>query len=157
MAAGTVALASPAAAAAALVEGDAQNGTTVRVHPGDRLTVTLGSVAWTIDAPAGSAVVATGPQTTAVTRPGPGAPGTTSRPFLARTVGTATLTASRTTCGEALQCTPAQGHWSMTVRVRAVAVPQLPHTGLPAGQLALLAAGLLVVGSCAVVVGRRPS
>lgn len=154
-----LALALPAAAAA-LVAGDAQNGKTVRVHPGDRLTVTLGSVAWTIDAPPGGTVVATGEQTTAVTRPGPGAPGTTSRGFVARAVGTATLTATRTTCGEALQCTPAQGHWSLRVRVLAAPAPapqQLPHTGQPVSQVALLAAALLLLGSGAVVVGRRPS
>jgi hypothetical protein len=38
--------------------------------------------------------------------------------FLALAPGTAVITASRTTCGEALRCTASQRHFSVTIVVR---------------------------------------
>ena len=148
-----LALAVPAQASSTTTLTGKSKGSTVTVHRGDTVQVTLSSTAWTIEAPHGPALRATGPQTTTFVagptcHPGQGC-GTTQRTFRAVAAGTATLVATRTQCGEALQCTPATSRWQATVRVQAVHVPspqRLPFTGAPVGLLLLLAAGLLVAG-----------
>lgn len=141
----------PAHAASTVTVGDADKGKTVTAHPGEVIAVTLGSTAWTIDAAKGAAVTTQGEQTTAVTRPGPGAPGTTTRHYLAVATGTATISASRQSCGEALKCTPAQAAFSVTINVMPV---NLPRTGSATQTAALAGLGLLVVGGTALVLGK---
>ena len=151
----TLTSAAPALAAASVTAGDAQNKAAITLHPGDSLHVVLKSTAWTIDPAHGRALATRGEQVVAVTRPGPGAPGTTSRSFAAVALGDATVTASRTTCGEALRCTPAQSAYRLTVHV--VAVPTLPRTGVPVGAAVLLGGLLIGVGTAALLLARSRS
>lgn len=141
----------PAHASSTVTVKDSDKGTTVSAHPGDTIVVTLGSTAWTIDAAKGAAITTQGEQTVAVTRPGVGAPGTTSRRYLAVATGSATISASRLSCGEALKCSPEQGAFSVTI---AVAPVTLPHTGAATEAAALAGLALLAVGCAAVVVGK---
>jgi hypothetical protein len=103
---------------------EANNGTTVTMHRGDTLNVTLHSTYWTIQGSSNPTVlVQQGPQTTTPEPPssrrcvpGQGC-GTVSADFLAAAAGNADVTASRTSCGEALRCTPAQSTWTLHVIV----------------------------------------
>jgi hypothetical protein len=104
---------------------EANNGTTMALHRGDTLTVTLHSTYWTIEGSSKPTVlVAQGPATTAGEPPsskrcvpGQGC-GTVTESFTAVGDGTADVTASRTTCGEAMRCTtPAQSRWVLHVVV----------------------------------------
>jgi predicted secreted protein len=142
----------PAAAGTVVTVGDASDGKAVTLHPGDTLVVTLRSTAWTIDAAHGAALRTRGEQVVKVDRPGPGAPGSTSRTFVAAARGDATVTASRTTCGEALKCTPAQGAYLLTAHVEAV--PVLPHTGWDP-EIAALGLLLTVSGGVTLLAGRK--
>lgn len=156
--AGVVALAAPALAASTTVTGK-DKGTTVSVHVGDTLHVSLSSTAWTIAAASSPALVAQGAQSTTFVpgptcHPGQGC-GTTDRTFRAAQAGTAQLVATRTQCGEALQCTGDNGRWSMTVKVLGTVQPRkLPFTGAPVGRLLLLALGLVVTGAWFTRAGR---
>jgi hypothetical protein len=44
--------------------------------------------------------------------------GTQTWNFVAKKVGTYSIAASRTSCGEALQCTGTQGAYQVTIRVK---------------------------------------
>lgn len=109
-------------AAATTHVGDRWNGKTVAVTTGDVVVATLGSTYWAFG-PTPSNLTALGP---AVARPGgPSCPrfpgsgcGTVTKRFRAVRIGSGALTAARTTCGEALQCTRGAGRWRVTVRVR---------------------------------------
>ena len=97
------------------------SGRTVAVVPGVRLVVALDSTYWTFRpvAPAGVLRAVGPPQI--VPRlshcvPGQGC-GTVTAEFLATGTGTATIEATRTSCGEALRCTPAQGDYRVQVLV----------------------------------------
>lgn len=153
-----VALAAPAMAATTTVTSK-DKGATVSVHVGDVLKVSLSSTAWTIDNATGGALVAQGAQSTTFVpgpscHPGQGC-GTTDRGFRAVKAGTAQLAASRTQCGEALQCTGDNGRWSMTVKVLSTVQPRkLPFTGAPVGWLTLLALGLVLAGTWLTRAGR---
>jgi hypothetical protein len=98
------------------------NQTTVTVARGSTITVVLHSTYWTIDPPGGPVLVAAGPQTYApgqgcgATVPGSGC-GAVTLVVRAAAAGTAVITANRTSCGEALRCTPDQSTWRVTVRV----------------------------------------
>jgi len=160
--AGVVVLATPALAAtttASTTVTSKDKGTTVSVHVGDVLKVSLSSTAWTIAGASGPALVAQGAQSTTFVpgptcHPGQGC-GTTDRSFRAVKAGTAQLLATRTECGEALRCTADNGRWAMTVKVLATVQPRkLPFTGAPVGWLALAAAGLLVAGTWVTRAGR---
>jgi LPXTG-motif cell wall-anchored protein len=144
-------MAAPAHAASNVAVGDADKGKTVTAHPGDTIVVTLGATAWTIDPAQGAALTSQGEQTAAVTRPGPGAPGTTTRRYLAVAAGTATIKASRVSCGEALKCSPEQGAFTVTINVMPMT---LPHTGSATQTAALAGLGLLAVGGSALLLGR---
>jgi LPXTG-motif cell wall-anchored protein len=144
----------PAASAATVPAGDGLDHKTVTLQVGDTLVVTLASTAWTIDAASGGALRAQGAQVVAVSRPGPGAPGTTSRTFAAVVPGSARITASRVNCGEALRCNAEQAGYVLTVRVAAAPV-QLPHTGLATRDTLTLGLGLLLVGATGVALGTR--
>jgi hypothetical protein len=101
---------------------DRDKGTTVTVHVGDRLKVVLASTYWTIHKSPKPAVLRTdGEQVTTPELKGcvPGAGcGTASRTFTAVAKGTTTVSASRTSCGEALLCTGGNGKFSVTVVVK---------------------------------------
>ena len=100
--------------------GDAQQGQTVSVRVGQRFEVVLGSTYWTFDPPSDPSVVqgvvapAYSPSPGCV--PGGGC-GTATAEFVAVGPGQATLSASRTSCGEALACGPASGSYKVTVVV----------------------------------------
>ncbi len=100
---------------------ESANGSTVQLTRGDHLQVTLHSTYWQFNGPSDQAVIAadggprTGPGTNCPTYPGSGC-GTVTQTFTAEKAGAAKVTATRTTCGEALACSPPQ-HWSVTVHV----------------------------------------
>jgi len=101
---------------------DRDKGTTVTLHVGDGLKVALASTYWTIhESPKPRVMRTDGAQ---VTTPGlnacvpGGGCGTASRMFTAAAKGTTTVSASRTTCGEALLCTGGNGKFSITVVVK---------------------------------------
>jgi hypothetical protein len=87
------------------------------------VTLTLHNTYWTINGSSNSAVLrATNQQTTAGTPTCHGGPpgtgcGTTSQSFKALSAGVAHITAQRTTCGEALQCSPSPQRYDVTIRV----------------------------------------
>ena len=101
---------------------DRDKGTTVTLHVGDRLKVVLHSTYWTIHKSPRPAVVRTdGEQVTTPASKGcvpGGGCGTATRTFTIVGKGTTTVSASRTTCGEALRCTGGNGKFSVTVVVR---------------------------------------
>ncbi|MCD0484177.1 protease inhibitor I42 family protein [Streptacidiphilus sp. ASG 303] len=108
----------PAAGAVTLDERSA--GTTVRVRTGTAVTVLLHSTYWSI--PAASAPKVLAPAADGATSPGAtcrpgGGCGTTTARFTARQPGTARITASRRSCGEAKPCSPAQSSYDVTVAV----------------------------------------
>ncbi|MDQ1698919.1 MAG: hypothetical protein QOG34_782 [Frankiaceae bacterium] len=95
------------------------NGTTVHVHFGDTVTVTLHSTYWSFLPTGGLALQPFAPAQTAPST-GCGQPvgsgcGTVTASFNVGHVGTTTLRAHRDTCGEALRCTGDQADWSVTV------------------------------------------
>ena len=101
------------------VAGDAENGTTVDLHVGDRLAVTLHSTYWTISSSSNSRVLtAEGPEAVSPAPggcvPGGGC-GTVTMIFDVIGIGSADVTASRASCGEAMLCTGTQGSYKITV------------------------------------------
>jgi predicted secreted protein len=98
---------------------DADNGKTITLSVGQVLIVTLGAYNWTFSPTSNGAVLsqtgATSSQRTSCI-PG-GTCGTTTAQFTAHQPGTSQAIATRTYCGEAIQCTPATGHWAITVNV----------------------------------------
>jgi hypothetical protein len=107
-----------------MVARDNSNGKTVRVSVGDRLELVLASSYWNVDGSTSPAVLRQdgptsylAPPSDCSTMPGSGCvPEQTS--FTALAPGTAVLTASRESCGEALQCAPDQTRFRLTVIVR---------------------------------------
>ena len=102
--------------------GVAQDRLTIKVHVGDTVRVTLDSTEWTFSGSSDAAVllqdgqqaVSPAPPETCV--PGEGC-GTTSAVFRALRAGTATVDASRVSCGEARVCVGAEGKYELTVVV----------------------------------------
>ena len=101
--------------------GDNQNGGTITMHTGQTLIVTLGSTYWTIQGSSDSLVLA--PVGAAITSPescdappGSGC-GTVSQEFRAARSGTAQVTASRVSCGEAMACVGPARQYQVTVQV----------------------------------------
>ncbi|WP_370084951.1 hypothetical protein [Streptacidiphilus sp. MAP12-16] len=99
-------------------------GTTVSIPVGDTVRLVLNSTYWAppissapnVLSPVGRPMTATGSGPGC--HPGSGC-GTVTARFVARTAGTARLTSSRTSCGEAMACTPAQATFTVTVVVTA--------------------------------------
>jgi hypothetical protein len=105
----------------AVVLDEHANQSTVRVVLGNRVELLLHSSYWTNFGSSRSAVVrADGPvrimPTTLKCVPGGGC-NPVQATFTAVTVGTAVLSASRTSCGEALRCGPANSHYHVTIVV----------------------------------------
>jgi hypothetical protein len=101
--------------------GDADNGHTVTAARGDRVVVTLNSTYWKIDGGSDPAVLrqdgdtAYAPAGNCV--PGGGC-GTATASFTAVGAGAARVTASRTSCGEAMGCTGGAGTFFVDVNVQ---------------------------------------
>jgi hypothetical protein len=98
---------------------DSANGTTVNLTTGQTIGLTLRSTYWQINDSSNSSVLAlTGSSVApAYCLPAGSGCGTQSATFTAKSSGTVTITASRTTCGEALACQPNQETYSVTVVV----------------------------------------
>lgn len=102
--------------------GDAQDGKTVTVHVGDTLRLTLGNTAWTIAGSSDSSVLeqqgeqVVSPAARGTCYPGMGC-GTTTAVFKALKKGSASVTATRVSCGEARRCVGAEGQYALTVAV----------------------------------------
>jgi hypothetical protein len=110
----------PTTTPAAVSADEHANHTTLKVAVGTTISVDLHSTYWSaatssapdIVAPAGSPATSPSPSC----RPGGGC-GTVTTTFTARTPGTAHLAASRTICGEALNCGPDQRTYDVTIEV----------------------------------------
>ena len=114
----------PPAISHVVLARDNSNGKTVRVSVGERLELILASDYWNVDPSSSPAVLRQDGQTRYLAPPsdcptmsGLGCiPEQTSFTALAR--GTVVITASRTSCGEAMACRPDQRHFRLTVIVR---------------------------------------
>jgi len=96
------------------------NHTTVTVSKGTLITVTLHSTYWSFHSPSGALSEKGSP----VTKPAPigkcvpgGGCGTVTARFIATRAGTGTISAARTTCGEAMLCRPSQRTYTVKVKV----------------------------------------
>ena len=101
--------------------GERQNNKTVTLKKGQRLQVVLHSTYWQFHGSSDGAVLTLIGRPRARPRltgcvPGAGC-GTVTSVYLAASAGTADVTASRTSCGEALGCTPAASRYTLHVRV----------------------------------------
>lgn len=103
---------------------DNANGKTVRLSVGERLALILSSSYWSVHGSSAPAVVRQDGPGSLLSRPStcPAIPGIGCTPvrfwFTALAPGTAVITASRVSCGEALRCRPDQQRFSVTVVVR---------------------------------------
>ena len=100
---------------------DADNGRTVALHIGEQFQIVLASTYWTFQGSPSPAVVRMDGTPTVQPSPFGCVPGqgcgTATAAFTATGPGTVTLTASRTSCGEAMACTGSAGRYSLTVAV----------------------------------------
>ncbi len=108
-----------------VVVRDGANGHTVALKVGQRLEVVLGSDYWNMQGSSAPRVLRQdGATTTLPTPPDCAAqpPGMGCTPirtdFSALAPGTAVITASRVSCGEAMRCPPGKEHYSLTVVVQ---------------------------------------
>jgi len=101
-----------------LIERD--NHTTVTVPVGTRLDITLASTYWSLSSSSPAILQAAGATRYLRGPCRPGADcGSTQLSVLTRTVGTSEIVGLRTSCGEALRCTPATGRYLVHVHVLA--------------------------------------
>lgn len=106
-----------------VVASDQSNGHTVSLKVGERLELTLASNYWTVRGSSVPRVLRQdGPSS--LLKPPPGCnsiPGLGCIPirtdFSAIAPGTAVITASRGSCGEAMRCPPSREHFALTVVV----------------------------------------
>lgn len=102
--------------------GDTQNGQSISVHVGDTIRITLSTTFWTIAGSSDASVIqeqgeqVVSPAPRGSCFPGMGC-GTTSAVFKAMKAGSATVTATRLSCGEARRCVGAEGNYQLTVVV----------------------------------------
>jgi hypothetical protein len=105
------------------VSSDHANGRKLHVTVGERLDLILSSTYWQLRGSSAPAVLRQDGAAKPMPRPSscPKLPGLGCTPvrtsFLALTPGTAVITASRTTCGEALACAADQRHFRVTIMV----------------------------------------
>ena len=97
-------------------------GTTVTVHVGDHLKLILSNTYWTIQPASDTAVLRSDgrPVTKGTLQgcvPGGGC-GTKTQTFTAVKVGKATVSASRTTCGEVILCAGGSGDYKVSIVVK---------------------------------------
>lgn len=111
--------------AGAITATESANERTIMVHVGDRLSVVLHSTYWTITGSSSSAIMRVEGQPKVAPSPSGCVPGegcgTVTGVFDALAVGTVQITASRTTCGEALLCSASTGTYRLTVVVQSKA------------------------------------
>ncbi len=106
---------------ATLSAGDQDNGHRLTAHVGDHLLLTLNSTYWTVQGSSNPAILRQSGQPLVVPTfggcvPGQGC-GIVRASFDAVAPGAADVTASRTSCGEALACTGGAGSYRVTVLV----------------------------------------
>jgi hypothetical protein len=112
-----------AGGARVIVVRDDANGKTVPARAGDRIELILSSSYWSVTGSSAPRVLREDGPTVLLPRPSscPAIPGLGCVPvrtdFTARTGGTAVITASRSSCGEALRCMPDQTRFTVTVVV----------------------------------------
>jgi hypothetical protein len=103
---------------------DSNNGQSVQVRVGDVVKVTLSSTYWTFDTGSDSSVLkevgdqVITPDPMGSCLPGMGC-GVTTAWYKALSAGSATVSASRVSCGEAMRCVGTQGVYRVTVLVSA--------------------------------------
>jgi hypothetical protein len=110
----------PSVASATANLTDADNGRTVAVTQGTRITVTLGSTYWVFAALSDNGVLRQQGEVSYSPAPGcvpGGGCGTVALTVVAVGAGEEDVVASRTSCGEALRCTGNQGSYRTTVTV----------------------------------------
>lgn len=109
----------PSGQPASFRAGDDQNGTSMTLHPGQTLLVTLASTYWSFQGSSDTQVLAPvgAPVISPASCPPGGGCGTVAQEFRAVGSGTAQVTASRVTCGEAMRCVGASGQYQLTVTV----------------------------------------
>jgi len=115
------AAAAPGPTPATVTAGDQDNGHELSLHVGDHLLLTLNSTYWTISESSNPPVLRQAAQPVVSPRrsgcvPGEGC-GTVRASFDALAPGAADVTASRTSCGEALACTGGAGSYRLRVLV----------------------------------------
>jgi predicted secreted protein len=108
-----------------LAVSDRDNGRTVKLRRGQALVLSLGGAAagglyWHIQEAAPPSVLFSGASQDQPCMPhgpviGGELCGTVSRKFVATSTGTATVTATRQSCGEALKCSPTASRFQLTV------------------------------------------
>jgi hypothetical protein len=106
-----VASAAPYPRPAELIVTNADNGQTVNLFAGQRLSVSLDSTYWRFDSTNYRPVLSTMGQPQYQTDPSalPGSgKGVAIEQFKAKTAGQVTVSAHRNACGEAMRCVPAQ-------------------------------------------------
>ena len=124
-----LALAGPASAAPAhqrptMVLRDNANGKIVTVRTGETVDLILASSYWRVSGSSSSRVLHQNGPSFLLPRPSncPHIPGLGCTPievvFSARTAGHAWITASRTSCGEALACAPSQRYFRVKIIVK---------------------------------------
>jgi hypothetical protein len=101
---------------------DANNGQTVTLRAGSHLRVVLSSTYWEVQASSNPSALRS--EGSPVTSPSPGCIpgagcGTVAATFTALAPGNATVVATRTSCGEAMLCQGAAGHYQIEVVVAA--------------------------------------
>jgi hypothetical protein len=107
---------------ATITLGEGDNGRTVSVPVGASVTLVLANTYWQVQGSSDPAVLAVveGPATSAAPMtacvPGAGC-GTVTTILHAAASGRASITAARTTCGEAMRCTGTAGAYEVTVVV----------------------------------------
>lgn len=101
----------------------ADSGRSIQVRLGDELVLTLSSSYWHLQAPQPANVLTLAHPSSRVPRPTPPrcppgqGCGAVLAVYTANQPGRATITANRTSCGEARRCTPRQAHFQLTVTV----------------------------------------
>jgi hypothetical protein len=107
-----------------IVVRDDADGKALSVRAGDRIELILSSSYWHVTGSSAPRVLRQDGPPVLLSRPSscPDIPGLGCAPvradFTARTDGTAVITASRSTCGEALRCQQDQTRFTVTVAVR---------------------------------------
>jgi hypothetical protein len=110
------------ASASSVALSESNNGKVVAIAKGSHFSVTLHTTYWSIHTVSNHVVTQIGKTVVKgslgnACAPGQGC-GTVTATYVANKVGTVRLTASRTTCGEALKCSTSQSHWTVVVRVK---------------------------------------
>jgi hypothetical protein len=103
-----------------IVATDSDNGKTLELHLGDRLDVNLSSTYWTIHESSDLSVLRLAGPMAISPRPGcvpGGGCGLAIASFDAVGTGSADVTASRTSCGEAMRCVGTAGSYRLAVVV----------------------------------------